>query len=91
MITDEEDAHSPRWKCLGCGEFKSGGAGRITNHLLGLNGSKKCSGTIGDDVFKAALDKVKAGNAEKAVAKAGGAHALHFSLLWLHCLSINLY
>ena len=40
-ITDEEDAHQPRWRCSGCGEFKSGGATRVTNHLLGEGGSKK--------------------------------------------------
>jgi len=68
-ITDEEDAHQPRWRCLGCGEFKSGGANRISSHLLGANGSKKCSGALGDEAFKANLQKVKKAAADKEVKK----------------------
>jgi len=67
--TDEEDAHQPRWRCLGCGEFKSGGANRISSHLLGANGSKKCSGALGDEAFKANLQKVKEAAADKEVKK----------------------
>ena len=68
-ITNEEDAQQPRWRCLGCGEFKSGGATKISNHLLGEGGSKKCSQSLADDAFKALLVKVKAVAAEKAVSK----------------------
>ena len=56
-------------QCLGYGQFKSDGAARITNHLLGEGGSKKCSMVMADDTFKAALEKVKAARAAKDAAK----------------------
>ena len=69
QITDEEDASNPRWKCNGCGEFKSGGATRVANHLLGEGGSKKCSLVLADDAFRAQVEKVMESAASKAARK----------------------
>lgn len=67
-ITDETDAHSPRWKCLGCGAFRSGGATRIVDHVLGRKGSAKCSGT--DETFLSNVEKVKKNETAKESKKA---------------------
>ena len=58
-IIDETDPKQPRWKCLGCGQHKSGGATRITNHLLGQSGSAACSRTIGGEAFNQAAAAVE--------------------------------
>eukprot|EP00966_Prymnesium_polylepis_P282693 6532030-Prymnesium_polylepis.1 len=62
-ITDEEDPKNPRWRCRGCLNFYSGGATKVTDHLLGRNRSAKCTGT--DAAFLALVDKVKVNESKK--------------------------
>lgn len=45
------------------------GATRIQNHLLGENGSKKCSAQCADDDFKTAIDAIKVKAADKQAEK----------------------
>ena len=69
VVTDETDIKQPRWQCLGCGEFKSGGASKITNHLLGLSQSKKCSRSKADATFNENFEAVKAESMRKSQQK----------------------
>ena len=38
-----EDTNNPRWRCLGCGEGRSGSATKVVDHLLGRNRTAACN------------------------------------------------
>lgn len=65
-----EDTANPRWRCLGCGMNRSGGATKVIDHLLGLNRSLICNYSIGDEAFKSNLEKVKKSQGNKEQKKA---------------------
>ena len=65
-----EDTANPRWRCLGCGMNRSGGATKVVDHLLGLNRSLICNYAIGDEAFKSNLEKVKKSQGNKEQKKA---------------------
>jgi len=60
-----EDTSNPRWRCLGCGECRSGSATRVVDHLLGRNRAAACNLSTANDAFKAALAKVKESEGKK--------------------------
>ena len=60
-----EDTSNPRWRCLGCGECRSGSATRVVDHLLGRNRAAACNLSMANDAFKAALAKAKESEGKK--------------------------
>jgi hypothetical protein len=66
-VTIIEEADQPRWQCGGCGAHRSGGATKIADHVLGIRGSAKCTGT--DAAFLQIVDQVRASEGKKSEKK----------------------
>ena len=68
-ILDDANKLQPRWQCLGCGAQRTGGATKISDHLLGRSGSSQCVGSS-DVSFINAVATLRDSEAGKAAKKA---------------------